>query len=176
MKFEPLALAGGYLVRPEPREDERGTFSRVFCTREFSAQGLETLYVQENVSTNILAGTLRGLHFQRPPHAEVKLVRCIRGAVYDVVVDIRETSPTYGKYFGAELSDANGLAMYVPVGFAHGYQSLTDAAAVHYMVSAFYAPDHESGIHYADPALGIKWPLPIRVASPKDAKLPLLRR
>ena len=174
MKFEPLPLAGAFLIKPEPKRDQRGTFSRVFCEREFSAEGLETHYVQANVSTNFVAGTVRGLHFQRSPHEEVKLVRCIFGAVYDVVLDVRETSPNYGKYFGAELSDANGWAMYVPIGYAHGYQSLTEAAAVHYMVSAFYAPEYEAGVHYADPAVGIKWPLPIKAISPKDEKLPFL--
>ena len=175
MKFEPLPLIGAYLITPEPRTDERGAFLRVFCAREFAAQGLEARYVQANMSTNVRAGTVRGLHFQRLPYAEVKLVRCIHGAVYDVVVDIRKNSPTYGKYFGAELTGENQLAMYVPTGFAHGYQSLTDAAAVHYMVSEFYAPDHEGGIHHADPVISIKWPLPITNVSAKDAKLPHLK-
>jgi dTDP-4-dehydrorhamnose 3,5-epimerase len=174
MKFTRLPLEGLFLIAPEPKEDERGAFIRVFCGREFEAQGLETNFVQANVSTNIHAGTVRGLHYQRPPHAEVKLVRCIRGAIYDVVVDIRRNSPSYGKYFATELSETNGLAMYVPIGFAHGYQSLTDAAVVHYMVSAFYAPIHEGGVHHADPTIGIKWPLPIAAVSPKDAGLPFL--
>jgi dTDP-4-dehydrorhamnose 3,5-epimerase len=176
MKFEPLPLMGAYLIKPESKEDERGKFYRVFCTREFEAEGLETVFVQANMSINIVAGTVRGLHLQRPPYAEVKLVRCIRGAIFDVILDLRETSATYGTYFGAVLDDANGSAMYVPKGFAHGYQSLTGEAAVHYMVSAYYTPDHEAGIHHADPAIGIKWPLPIKIVSAKDAKLPFLKK
>jgi dTDP-4-dehydrorhamnose 3,5-epimerase len=175
MIFEPLPLSGAYLIKPESRDDDRGSFARTFCTREFAAEGLETQFVQANMSTNVRAGTVRGLHFQRPPFAEVKLVRCIRGSVYDVVVDIRENSPTYGTHFGVELSETNGLSIYVPVSFAHGYQSLTNAAAVHYMVSEFYAPDHEAGVHHADPFIGIRWPLPVISVSPKDAKLPPLR-
>jgi dTDP-4-dehydrorhamnose 3,5-epimerase len=174
MRFDLLPLAGAYIIKPDPKEDERGSFIRVFCAREFAAFGLETKYVQGNISTNVRAGTIRGLHFQQAPHAEVKLVRCIHGAVYDVVLDVRKNSPTYGRYFGAELSQANGAAIYVPIGFAHGYQSLTDAATVHYMVSAYYSPHHESGVHHADPRIGIKWPLPTSAVSPKDAKLPML--
>jgi dTDP-4-dehydrorhamnose 3,5-epimerase len=119
---------------------------------------------------------VRGLHFQQSPHEEVKLVRCIRGSIYDVLVDLRDDSPTYGRSFGAELSEANGLSLYVPSGFAHGYQALTDGATVHYLVSAFYAPDYEDGIHHADPSLGIKWPLPITAVSTRDAQLRFLSR
>ena len=154
--------------------DERGLFARAFCAREFAAQGLETSYVQANISTNARAGTVRGLHFQRAPHAEVKLVRCVKGAIYDVIVDMREGSQTYRRSFGAELSDENGLMMYVPKGFAHGYQALADSASVFYMVSAFYAPQAEGGLRFDDPKLAIKWPRAVSDVSDKDARWPLL--
>jgi len=176
MRFEPIPLDGGYLIYLEPRADARGMFARVFCTQEFAAKSLETVFVQANVSTNARAGTLRGMHFQRAPHAEAKLVRCIKGAVYDVIVDMREGSPTYLRWFGAELSEGNGAAMYVPKGFAHGYQALTDGAAVLYMVSAYYAPEAEGGLRFDDPKLSIAWPRAVTYISDKDAKWPLLPR
>lgn len=174
MKFEPTSLAGVYLVHLEPRADERGTFARAFCAREFAAEGLETSFVQANVSTNRRAGTVRGMHFQRAPDAEVKLVRSVKGAIYDVVVDIREDSATYLRWFGAELSEDNGLAMYVPKGFAHGYQALTDGAAVFYFVSALYAPQSEGGLRFDDPKLAIRWPHVVSEVSSKDKTWPLL--
>ena len=174
MRFTPTGLAGAYLIHLEPRVDERGLFARAFCAQEFAAQGLETSYVQANISTNARAGTVRGLHFQRAPHAEVKLVRCVKGAIYDVIVDMREGSQTYLRSFGAELSDENGLMMYVPKGFAHGYQALTDGASVFYMVSAFYTPQSEGGLRFDDPKLAIKWPRAVTDVSDKDAKWPLL--
>ena len=174
MKFEPLRLAGAHLVVPEPRVDERGTFARLFCEREFATAGLHSHYVQSNLSTNVRAGTLRGMHFQRSPHEEVKVVRCARGAVYDVIVDLRPHSPTYLQWYGAELSESNGIMMYVPTGFAHGYLTLTAGATVQYMVSAFYEPLSEGGCRYNDPALGIRWPGAITSISPKDSSWPLL--
>ena len=174
MRFEPTQLAGAYLIHLEPRVDERGLFARTFCAREFGAQGLETAYVQTNISTNARAGTVRGLHFQRAPDAEVKLVRCVKGALYDVIVDMREGSSTYLRWFGAELSDNNGIAMYAPKGFAHGYQALTDGATVFYLVSAFYAPQAEGGLRFDDPKLAIKWPRAVSDVSDKDAQWPLL--
>jgi dTDP-4-dehydrorhamnose 3,5-epimerase len=174
VRFEPTALSGAYVVHLEPRVDERGLFARTFCAQEFAGQGLETSYVQSNISSNARAGTVRGLHFQRAPQAEVKLVRCVKGAIYDVIVDMRAGSPTYLRSFGAELSDANGLMMYVPRGFAHGYQALSDGASVFYMVSAFYAPDAEGGLRFDDPRLAIKWPRPVTDVSDKDARWPLL--
>jgi dTDP-4-dehydrorhamnose 3,5-epimerase len=174
MKFEQTSLAGACLVYLEPREDERGMFARTFCAREFAAEGLETTFVQANVSTNGRSGTIRGMHFQRAPDAEVKLVRSIKGAIYDVVVDMREDSATYLRWFGAELSEGNGLAMYVPKGFAHGYQALTDGAAVFYFVSAFYAPQSEGGLRFDDPKLAIRWPRAVSEISAKDATWPLL--
>jgi dTDP-4-dehydrorhamnose 3,5-epimerase len=174
VRFEPTQLAGAYLIHLEPRVDERGLFARTFCAREFGAQGLETAYVQTNISTNARAGTVRGLHFQRAPDAEVKLVRCVKGALYDVIVDMREGSSTYLRWFGAELSDNNGIAMYAPKGFAHGYQALTDGATVFYLVSAFYAPQAEGGLRFDDPKLAIKWPRAVSDVSDKDAQWPLL--
>lgn len=151
-------------------------FGRVFCASEFGAQGLETTFVQANISSNVAAGTLRGLHFQREPHAEVKLVRCIKGAIYDVIVDLREGSPTRYRWFGIELSEDNGLAVYVPEGFAHGYQTLTDGAAAFYFVSAFYAPESEGGLRFDDPRLAVNWPRAVTELSKKDATWPLLDR
>jgi dTDP-4-dehydrorhamnose 3,5-epimerase len=174
MKFMPTPLADGYVVQPEPRADERGTFARAFCADEFGKAGLETSFVQANISSNRRAGTVRGMHFQRAPHAEVKLVRCIKGAIYDVIVDMREESQTYLRWFGAELSEENGATMYVPKGFAHGYQALTDGATAFYLVSAFYAPASEGGLRFDDPRLAIKWPAPVSEISDKDTRWPLL--
>lgn len=174
MIFTPLPLDGAYLIELERRADARGMFARAFCRDEFAEHGLITEIAQCNLSTNVRAGTLRGLHFQRAPHAEVKLVRCVRGALYDVIVDVRDGSPTYGRWYGAELTEDGGEMMYVPEGFAHGYQALTDGAAAFYMVSAPYAPEAEGGLRYDDPALGIQWPQPVTDLSEKDAGWPLL--
>jgi dTDP-4-dehydrorhamnose 3,5-epimerase len=174
VRFEPTALAGAYLIHLEPRVDERGLFARTFCAQEFAAHGLETSYVQTNISTNARAGTVRGLHFQRAPDAEVKLVRCVKGALYDVIVDMRDESPTYLRWVGAELTDDNGIAMYAPKGFAHGYQALSDGATVFYLVSAFYAPQAEGGLRFDDPKLAITWPRAVSDVSGKDAQWPLL--
>jgi dTDP-4-dehydrorhamnose 3,5-epimerase len=174
MRFTPTPLAGGYLIQLDPRVDQRGMFARAFCAREFAAVGLEISIVQANICTTGLAGTVRGMHFQREPHAEVKLVRCIKGSIYDVVVDMREGSPTHLRWFGTELSEENGLMMYVPKGFAHGYQTLTDGATTYYMVSSFYAPECEGGLRFDDPKLSIRWPRSVSDISDKDAKWPLL--
>lgn len=174
MRFELTPLTGAYLVHLEKRGDARGTFARAFCVQEFAAQGLETSFVQANISTNTRAGTVRGMHFQRGPHAEVKLVRCINGALYDVIVDLRESSPTFLRWFGVMLSEENGLTMYVPKGFAHGYQALTDGATAFYMVSASYAPTAEDGLRFDDPRLAIAWPRAATDVSEKDARWPLL--
>jgi dTDP-4-dehydrorhamnose 3,5-epimerase len=176
MKFSPTPLNGAFLIELEPRADARGMFARAFCAQEFAAHGLETIFVQANVSSNVHAGTVRGMHFQRAPHAEVKLVRCTKGAIYDVIVDMREASSSYMRWFGAELTEENGAMMYVPKGFAHGYQSLSDGATVFYMVSAFYAPQSEGGLRYDDPRLSIAWPRAAADISDKDATWPLLPR
>lgn len=175
MNFTPLAVAGAYRVDIEPHADERGFFARAFCAREFAEQGLCNRFVQANISHNVRAGTLRGLHFQRPPHAEVKLVRCTRGALFDVVVDLRRESPSYGRWAGVELSADNHRALYVPQGCAHGFQTLVEDTEAFYLVSAFYAPEAEGGLSWRDPEVGIDWPLPPTVISPKDAAWPPLQ-
>ena len=174
MRFEPTPLDGAYLIHLERREDERGFFARAFCAKEFGEHGLETDYVQANLSHNTNAGIVRGMHYQKAPHQEVKLVRCVSGEIFDAIIDLREDSPTYRKWFGAKLSAENGALMHVPRGFAHGYQALTDGAMVHYMVSAYYAPDAEGGVHHADPAIGIEWPMPVSETSPKDAAIAMI--
>jgi dTDP-4-dehydrorhamnose 3,5-epimerase len=174
MRFEHAPLAGVVVVHPELRTDERGGFARVFCQEEFAAQDMEVNVTQANVSVNARAGTVRGMHFQRPPHAEAKLVRATRGAVFDVAVDVRRESPTFLQWFGTRLDERDRTMLYVPPGCAHGYQALDDDTEVTYLVSQAYAPDHEGGLRHDDPALGIAWPLPVTSLSPKDAAWPLL--
>ena len=174
MRFTAMPLSGAYLIQLEPRTDARGTFSRAFCAREFAAQALTESFVQANLSTNLRAGIVRGLHFQNAPHGEAKLVQCVKGSVYDVIVDIRRESATYLRWTGVELSDSNGLMIYVPAGFAHGYQTLDDGANVLYLVSEFYTPEAEGGLRYNDPKLAIKWPVAVSDVSEKDSRWPLL--
>lgn len=169
MKFTPTPLHDAHIVDLERREDERGFFARAFCAREFAEHSLNPQFVNANLSHNTRAGTLRGMHFQRVPHAEVKLVRCVRGAIFDVIVDLRSDSPSYSHWFGVELSADNGRALYIPEGFAHGFQTLEDDSDVLYHVSAFYLPEAEGGVRYNDPSFGIDWPLAVTTISPKDA-------
>ena len=150
------------------REDERGFFARYFCEKEFSNAGLNTRWVQINNSMSCDVGTLRGLHFQCPPNAEVKLVRCIRGSIWDVVVDLRKGSNTYGKWFGVTLSDKNRTMMYVPKGFAHGFVSLESDSEIFYLVSDFYAPEAEGTLIWNDPDVDIQWPIQPQALSDKD--------
>lgn len=152
--------------------DERGSFARTFCVREFSEAGLETSFVQHSSSCTRAKGTVRGMHFQRAPHEEVKLVRCVRGSVLDVIVDLRPQSPTYRKWAGFELSEQNRTQLYIPKGFAHGFQTLTDDVEILYLISAFHAPDAAAGYRYDDPAFDISWPLPITVMAAKDLAWP----
>lgn len=172
MLFTPAKLAGAYLIDLEKRADDRGFFARTWCRNEFRAQGLVEEFVQANVSYNRRKGTLRGMHYQLAPHEEVKLVRCTRGRIYDAIVDLRPGSPTYLQWIGVELSAANYRMLYVPAGFAHGFQTLEDETEVTYQVSAFYAPQAERGARYDDPAFGIQWPLPVEVISEKDRTWP----
>lgn len=172
MIFNQTPLQGAYTIDLEKRGDDRGFFARVFCINEFSARGLETNFVQINNSSSGKRGTLRGMHYQLPDAAEVKVVRCIKGSLFDVIVDLRPDSPTFKKWFGAELSADNRRMMYVPRGFAHGFITLTDDAEAFYLVSAFYAPENERGLRYNDPAIGIEWPIPPTEVSEKDAKWP----
>jgi len=170
--FHETGLPGAYLIELERREDERGFFARTYCAEEFAAHGLKPTVVQANLSYNHRAGTLRGMHYQVPPAAETKLVRCTAGAVHDVIVDLRPDSPTYLKHFGVLLTAENRLALYVPELFAHGYLTLTDGAEVVYQVGEFYTPGAERGIRYDDPALAIPWPREVEVISAKDSSWP----
>lgn len=172
MIFNPAPLQGAYTIELEKRGDARGFFARLFCEKEFGNAGLETRFVQINNSSSAKRGTLRGMHYQLPDAAEVKVVRCIKGALYDVIVDLRPDSPTFKQWFGAELSAENRRMMYVPRGFAHGFITLEDDTEAFYLVSAYYAPENERGLRYNDPAIGIEWPIAPTEISEKDAKWP----
>jgi dTDP-4-dehydrorhamnose 3,5-epimerase len=174
MLFRETPLAGAFVVDLDRKPDQRGFFSRSFCNEEFEAHGLTPAIVQCNISFNHRRGTLRGMHYQVPPAPEAKLVRCLRGAIYDVIVDMRPGSPTFLQHFGIELSDENRTALFVPEMFAHGYQALSDGAEVLYQVSAAYAPACERGLRYDDPALAIAWPEPVTLISDKDRAWPLV--
>lgn len=175
MIFTETKLKGAYILELERREDSRGFFARGFCQHEFRAHGLKPTVAQGNIASNIKAGTLRGMHFQYPPAAESKLVRCTRGAIYDIIVDLRPESPTYLQHVGVELNEDNQRALYVPERFAHGYQTLTDKTDTSYLVGEFYTPEAEGGLLYDDPSLKLNWPLPVSVVSDKDQKFPLYR-
>jgi dTDP-4-dehydrorhamnose 3,5-epimerase len=173
MHFLPTELPGVFVIEVEPRADERGLFARTYCREEFAAHGLCTDWVQCNVSFNARAGTLRGLHWQAAPHEEVKLVRCTSGAAFDVVVDLRPGSPTYRNWVAVELTGANRRAVYIPGGYAHGFQTLVDGTELFYQMSALYVPESARGARWDDPALAIAWPpCAARVISPRDLALP----
>ena len=172
MLFRSTGLAGVRLIDLEPARDERGLFARTFCTRELAAQGLETGFVQHSISVTERAGSVRGMHFQKSPHEEVKLLRCVRGAIHDVLIDIRPDSPTYGRWEAYELTAENRRQLYVPAGLAHGFQTLLPDTEVGYLISAFYAPSAAAGIRHDDPAFAIAWPLPVADISPKDRAWP----
>ena len=172
MIFTELPLAGAFVIDLEPRRDERGFFARSFCAREFEQHGLKTAIVQANLSQNVRKGTVRGMHYQRAPHAEVKIVRCVNGAIFDAIIDIRPDSPTYLRWTSVELSRENRRMLYVPEGFAHGYQALTDDSEVLYLVTAFYSPQDEAAIRWNDPRFRIRWPIAEAILSPKDAVHP----
>jgi len=174
MIFGDTPLPGAYLVDLEKRSDERGFFARSYCAEEFAAKGLGPDLRQCSVSYNARKGTLRGMHYQCAPREEHKLVRCTAGAVFDVIVDIRESSLTYRHWFGAELSAANRRALFIPPGFAHGFVSLSDDTEVYYMISVAHAPECSRGLRWNDPAFGIEWPLQPAVISARDAAYPLL--
>lgn len=173
MTFEPTPLAGAYVIGLERLEDERGYFARSYCEAEFRAHGLDPRIAQCNLSFNARRGTLRGLHYQRAPHAEVKLVRCVQGAIYDVAVDLRPGSPSFGRWTAVELSAENGLALYIPEGFAHGFQALTDGALVAYQMSVPYQPGSGAGLRFDTPWLGVEWPIAEPILSARDAQWPL---
>ena len=170
MIFWETLLKGAYIVELEKHKDERGFFARSWCEKEFSSKGLETKLVQCNVSFNKRKGTLRGLHYQVPPHAETKLVRCTRGALYDVIVDLRSGSPTFLKWFGVELTAENYRMLYIPQRFAHGFQTLKDGTEIFYQMSEFYAPEAARGLRWDDPRLEIAWPVAERTISKKDTE------
>lgn len=175
MIFHATFIEGAYVVEMDHYMDPRGFFARVFCDREFAAAGLTPHFVQANFSHNELKGTLRGLHLQKPPHGEAKLVRCVQGAVFDVLVDLRPSSPTYLRWYGTELSHTNRLSLYIPEGCAHGFQALRDQTDILYLVSAHFEPSSEAGFRHDDPAFGIQWPLPVGRISAKDTYWPLYR-
>lgn len=172
MEFEETKLAGAHLVRQKKLTDARGFFARVWCTEEFRQHGLNPTVVQINTGMSHKAGTLRGMHFQEPPHAEAKLVRCTRGAIFDVIVDLRPGSPTRGQWVGYELTAENGAMLYAPEGFAHGYQTLRDDTEMEYTASAMYSGPSARGVRFDDPAFGIAWPLPVSVISDPDRGWP----
>lgn len=174
MQIQTTPLAGAVLVDVRRLEDQRGFFARTFCRQEFLDAGLDPVVEQANISFNHHAGTLRGFHYQLDPNAEAKLVRCSRGAIYDVIVDLRPESPTYLEHFGVELTEDNRTALYVPRHFAHSYVTLVAGAEVHYQVTTAYAPGFERGLRFDDPTLGVRWPVAITTISAKDAAWPLL--
>ncbi|WP_045216466.1 dTDP-4-dehydrorhamnose 3,5-epimerase [Desulfonatronovibrio magnus] len=172
MKIITTSLNGAFIITPERINDERGFFARVFCRRELEKIGLIPDVVQCNISFNLKRGTLRGLHFQKSPYGEVKIIRCTSGAVFDVLVDLRSDSATYLKWFGTTLSHDNRKMIYAPKGFAHGYLTLKDNSEVFYQVSEFYSPDHEAGVRWDDPLFKISWPEPVSLISKKDSSYP----
>ncbi|MFO0687444.1 MAG: dTDP-4-dehydrorhamnose 3,5-epimerase family protein [Myxococcota bacterium] len=172
MEFEATKLAGAFLVRQTKRFDARGFFARVWCTEEFRKHGLNPTIVQINTGLSHAAGTLRGMHFQEAPHAEAKFIRCTRGAIFDVIVDLRPGSRMLGQWVGYELSADNGTMLYAPEGFAHGYQTLCADTEMEYTTSAMYAGNAARGVRYDDPAFGIAWPLPVSVISDADRGWP----
>jgi len=176
MRFTETELPGAYFVDIEPKEDERGFFARVYDAKLFEQHGLNTNIPQMNMAYNRLRGTVRGMHYQRPPALESKFIRCLRGAVHDVVVDLRPDSPTYMRHIAVELSAANRRALYIPGLFGHGYQVLEDDTEVLYQVGEWYTPSAEAGLRYDDPALGIEWPLEVTVISEKDRAWPLIEQ
>lgn len=172
MLFEKTALAGVFIITLEVKTDERGFFARSFCKKEMEEIGLESQFVQCNISYNHKKGTIRGLHYQSSPYGEIKIVSCRRGAIYDVIVDIRKASPTYGKWIGVELSEKNNQAIYIPEGFAHGFQTLSDNSEVFYHMGNYYYPEAANGIRWNDPNLGIGWPSTEIIISEQDKNLP----
>jgi dTDP-4-dehydrorhamnose 3,5-epimerase len=174
MKFSKTSLAGLWVIDLELREDERGFLARTFCENEFSANGLNIRWPQCNLTLTKTRGMIRGMHFQLSPRAEIKLVRCAAGAIFDVAVDVRPNSPTFGKWEGFELNSQNRRMLYIPGGFAHGFQCLADNSEVFYQMSEFFFADLSRGVRWNDPTVAIKWPLPDPTLSERDKNLPLL--
>lgn len=176
MIFAETKLKGAFVIDLERREDSRGFFARAFCQNEFKANGLKPVIAQVNVASTLKKGTLRGLHFQYPPAAETKLIRCTRGAILDIIVDLRPESATYLQHMSVELNEENRLALYVPERFAHSFLTLRDNTDTIYHVGEFYTPEAVGGLLYNDPRLGLKWPIPITTIAEKDQNFPLLDR
>ncbi len=176
MIFKETALKSAYIIELEKAEDERGFFARTFCSNEFAERGLNNKVAQCSISYNARRGTLRGMHYQSEPHVEAKLVQCVRGALYDVIIDLRPDSKTYCRWVGYELSEKNRQLLYVPEGFAHGFQTLEDDTVVYYQISEYYAPQFAGGVRWDDPAFGIVWPLEDPIISDKDRQLPDYKR
>lgn len=176
MRFIETGIVGATVIHPSPHQDERGRFLRAWCAREFAEHGLEFLPVQANLGFSKTRGTVRGMHFQEPPAIEAKLVRCTRGAIFDVVLDLRSESPSYGEWYGVELSAENGQMLYLPGNCAHGYQTLEECTEMYYMTSGFYTPSAVRGVRFDDPAFGIQWPLAPTVVSEQDRNWPLVER
>jgi len=170
--FTETQLRGVFTVEPDRIEDERGFFARTWCAREFEAHGLNPRVAQCSISFNERSGTLRGMHYQAPPHAECKLVRCTAGAIYDVALDLRPDSRTFGQWIAVELTALNRKALYLPEGFAHGFQTLRDSTEVFYQISEFYHPESVRGVRWNDPSFGIRWPEAVRTISPRDLDFP----
>ena len=169
-------IEGARVIDPSPHHDDRGRFLRAWCAREFAEHGLDFVPVQANLGFSKTAGIVRGMHFQVAPATEAKLVRCTRGAIFDVVVDLRPQSPSYGEWYGVEITAENGRMLYVPANCAHGYQTLEDCTDIYYMTSAFYAPSAVRGVRFDDPAFGIQWPLVPTLVSDQDRNWPLVER
>lgn len=174
MKLQPLPLAGAHIIKPEPFKDCRGMFARIYCEEELVAHGIQARVVQANHSINLRSGTIRGMHFQFPPKSEIKIVKCIRGAAFDVIVDIRRDSDTFLCWHGEIITCQNMYSIYIPQGFAHGFQTLEKCTELIYFSSEYYSPKHESGFNMTDPRVGIDWPLAMTVASERDRALPMI--
>jgi len=176
MRFTETDIAGAKVIDPSPHQDDRGRFMRAWCAREFTEHGIDFVPVQANMGFSVRKGTTRGMHYQEAPALEAKLVRCTRGTIFDVVLDLRPESPSHGKWYGTELSAENGRMLYLPEGCAHGYQTLEEGTEMHYMTSAYYTPGAVRGVRFDDPAFRIQWPLDATVVSEQDCNWPLVKR
>ncbi len=176
MRFTETGVLGAGVIDPNPHQDDRGRFMRAWCAKEFAEHGINFVPVQANMGLSVRKGTIRGLHYQEAPALEAKLVRCTRGAIFDVVLDLRPDSPSYGKWYGTELSAENGRMLYVPEQCAHGYQTLEESTEMYYMTSAFYTSSAVRGVRFDDSAFGIRWPLAATAVSEQDREWPLVQR
>lgn len=176
MIFNKTKIKGLYVIEPELKFDERGDFARVFCKKELAKEGLTFNIVQINQSLTNKKGTIRGIHFQKEPKAEAKIIQCLRGSIYDVAIDLRKKSPTYGQWVAEELNENNKRMFFIPKGFAHGFQSLTDSCEVQYFMSEFYSPGHASGVRWNDPFFDIRWPIKNSILSDKDKNWPSCKK